>query len=210
MSTTVSAPLNPEPADPKERAEHYLPAKSFAEAVQNPAPGSNGDDSQNHSPNHTSYASSAATAVDHKERQQQLDEDKIAFENHVSADGQEVLTSVKPDDQYEESLKHDAETAPREQKKERPTQEQNAADHPLASGRKAGAGWQRSAYAPFTCLRGRADTSAASDGRRSTFPSSADCRPPPSSSTHFPSLSAFRYFSSSWPFPSLGLYLFLT
>lgn len=139
MASTVSAPLNPEPADPKVRQEHSLPPKSFRDAVQSgrrqqTSPG----DSQPHSPI-KSYASSA-TAVDDKEL---LDDDKVVYEKHKTASGTEVLTSVKPSENYEESLKHNGEIAPIEKHENGQSKRQ---DKPLASGRKAGAGWQRSAY----------------------------------------------------------------
>lgn len=135
MATTRTKPLNPEPADPKERKEHHLPPKSFADAVQKTPAG----DSQPQSPI-KSYASSA-TAVDDKE---QPDEDRVIFEKHRSASGSGVLTSLKPAEPYEESLKHNGETAPRENGQ---SKSQDPPERALASGRKAGAGWQRSAYA---------------------------------------------------------------
>ena len=133
---TASAPLNPEPADPKVRQEHSLPHKSFADVVQETRDG----ESQAQSPS-KSYASST-TAV---EDTQQLDEDKVAFEKHVNASGTATLTSVKPDEKYEEALRHNGETAPREKWKNGRAKRQDPPEAPLASGRRAGAGWQRSA-----------------------------------------------------------------
>ena len=144
MATTQSKPLNAEPADPQERKEHSLPPKSFADAVQKTPVG----DSQPQSPI-KSYASSA-TAVDDKE---QLDEDKIAFEKHTNASRTAVLASVKPDESYERSLKHNGATAPREKKEADTPKRQDPPEHPLASGRQAGAGWQRSAYALVLLLK---------------------------------------------------------
>ena len=135
MASTQSAPLNPEPADPKERKEHSLPPKTFADAVQQPPPAGG---SLPHSPI-KSYASST-TAVDDKEP---LDEDKVVYEKHRTPSGTAVLTSVKPSETYEESLKHNGEVAPMEEHQNGRSKRQ---DEPLASGRTAGAGWERSAY----------------------------------------------------------------
>jgi hypothetical protein len=134
----VSAPLNPEPADPKERQKHNLQPKSFADAVQEPA-----DHETSQSQTSTrSYASSATAVDDHKEN---FDENKLVYEKHLNASRDEVLTSVKPDERYEESLKHDGATAPRERRKKGQSKRQDPPEEPLASGRKAGAGWQTSA-----------------------------------------------------------------
>ncbi|ETN38818.1 uncharacterized protein HMPREF1541_06857 [Cyphellophora europaea CBS 101466] len=155
-STTVSKPLNSEPADPQERKKHSLPAKSFADSVQGTAAG--GGESQPHSPI-KSYASSA-TAVDDKE---QLDDDKLVYEKHRSSTGTDILTTVKPDDKYEQSLKQNGATTQREKSKNGRTKKQDTTEQALASGRKAGAGWQRSAirWAPLSVpLQRRLQTTA--------------------------------------------------
>jgi hypothetical protein len=134
----ASVPLNAEPADPKERLKHNLPPKSFADAVQEPADHENAQ-SQTST---RSYASSATAVDDHREH---FDENKLVYEKHLNASRDEVLTSIKPDEKYEESLKHDGATAPREKRKKGQSKRQDHPEEPLASGRKAGAGWQRSA-----------------------------------------------------------------
>ena len=128
---------------------------------------SSGYGSHAHSPQHSnsfSYASSTTTAADDQEKiahSKQLDADKVSFERHVAANGMDVLTTVKPDTFYEENFRHNDESAPREKRKEN----SEISDHQsqqgqelekqkrrgetegpvLASGRQAGAGWQRSA-----------------------------------------------------------------
>ena len=141
--STVTAPLNPEPADPKERSEQGLSPKSFADAVVE------GDaDTTNTSTSSGRFSSraSSTTAVDANEvKKEQSDEDKT-YEKHVGHNGG-PLTTVKPDETYEEALKHNGATAPREKKKPATMQKrQDPPRAPLESGRKAGAGWQNSAY----------------------------------------------------------------
>jgi hypothetical protein len=139
---TVSAPLNAEPADPKGRAEHNLPPKSYVDAIVE------GEDTPTTTTGRFSSRASSATAVDSNEaNKQQLDEDKIIEEKRVGNNGSRLI-SVKPDGSHEESLKHNNETAPREERRSRGGRPRpNPRTAPLESGRKAGAGWQRSAYA---------------------------------------------------------------
>lgn len=78
---------------------------------------------------------------------EELDNDnKVVYEKYVN-DGGDHLTSVKPNAGYEKSLEHDRETAPREKEKAKTTQiaKKNGEKSHLASGRRAGAGWERSA-----------------------------------------------------------------
>lgn len=62
---------------------------------------------------------------------------KLVQEKFEGKDG-DTLTSVKPPNGYEENLKLD--------KKERPQKHKRAPSENLVSGRKAGAGWEKSAY----------------------------------------------------------------
>ena len=64
---------------------------------------------------------------------------KLVYEKFESPDGKQ-LTSVKPDDSYEEALRTDEKEAPKKQE-----QPKNSKDE-LVSGRRAGAGWESSAY----------------------------------------------------------------
>jgi 2-acylglycerol O-acyltransferase 2 len=72
--------------------------------------------------------------------------DKVVYEKHGNNRG-EHLTSVKPNDGYEKSPEHDRQTVPREKKSAKTTRiaKKNGEKSHLASGRRAGAGWERSA-----------------------------------------------------------------
>ena len=82
----------------------------------------------------------------------QLNEDKVIYEKYVDDTGAH-LTSVKTDENYSKGLEHGRETAPEKKrskiiqapKKHDPDRKQEKTQ--LASGRRAGAGWERSAYA---------------------------------------------------------------
>jgi hypothetical protein len=72
--------------------------------------------------------------------------DKVVYEKHVNDKG-DHLTSVKPDESYHKILEHTRQVAPREKKKAEAKQATKRKDDKsqLASGRRAGAGWERSA-----------------------------------------------------------------
>lgn len=127
--------LNPEPSIPEERAEHNLPPKSYAAAISDGPNVQNGDGV-------TPNGHADKPQMNGEKTRKQLDEEKVVYEKHVNHDG-EVLTSIKPSENYERSLQHNGHTAPREKKRNRPAKRQDD----LASGRQAGAGWERSAYA---------------------------------------------------------------
>jgi hypothetical protein len=132
-STTTMATT--EPSDPNERADLDLPPKSYADAVVTGPPG-NG-----HERHPSVSGASSATAVDDGAHRAQLDEDKLVYEKHTGTNGGGRLTSVRPDDSYERALHHNGKTAPRNGK----IRAENRPMSSLESGRKAGAGWQRSA-----------------------------------------------------------------
>ena len=75
-----------------------------------------------------------------------VERDEIVYEKHVNDKG-DHLTSVKPDESYEKTLEHTRQVAPREKKKAEAKQAAKKKDDKsqLASGRRAGAGWERSA-----------------------------------------------------------------
>jgi hypothetical protein len=72
--------------------------------------------------------------------------DEIVYEKHVNDKG-DHLTSVKPDESYHKTLEHNRRVAPREKKTVEAKQAAKKKDDrsQLASGRRAGAGWERSA-----------------------------------------------------------------
>lgn len=145
------AALNSEPADPQERAEHQLPPKSYADAAQEAT--ENGLTSNGHDYEKTNGSSSQENGTAEKAASVTVNaggkstEERVVFERYSNGNGS-VLTSVRPDPNYEEHLKHDREVAPRktvESSKSKPRR-QDTPKSQLKSGRKAGAGWQQSAY----------------------------------------------------------------
>lgn len=145
----TQTPLNAEPADPQERAEHDLPPKSFADAAQEAVDGDTSNDEQFHS------ASNGVAKTGHRktqDREIKLDEDKVVFEKYINGDGS-YLSSVKPDPAYTESLEHNQQTARRDQsdKSKRNSKRQDTPKAQLQTGRRAGAGWEQSAirWAPL-------------------------------------------------------------
>jgi 2-acylglycerol O-acyltransferase 2 len=154
-STTINGqgPLSSEPSQPDERAEHNLPPKSYAAAAN---PDLNG---QNYAPDGPAAGFNGGAAVNGsvqpaeangERNKQSLDESKVIYEKHINING-EVLTSIKPSEDYEASLKHNRQTTPHEKKQNRPTKRQDLTQGELASGRRAGAGWERSAYG-YSCV----------------------------------------------------------
>jgi 2-acylglycerol O-acyltransferase 2 len=75
-----------------------------------------------------------------------VERDKIVYEKHVNDKG-DHLTSLKPDENYEKTLEHNRHVAPREKERAGAKQAAKKKDDKsqLASGRRAGAGWERSA-----------------------------------------------------------------
>jgi hypothetical protein len=71
--------------------------------------------------------------------------DQAAYNHGIQGDWQgERLTRIKSDGAYEKGLKHNELSAPRP-KKGVGNQQESRKDPKLASGRRAGAGWERSA-----------------------------------------------------------------
>ncbi|KAK5371103.1 diacylglycerol O-acyltransferase 1 [Exophiala xenobiotica] len=175
-STTSPDGLTSEPADPQDRAAHSLPPKSYAQAVnkEEAAPMDQQEQEQRVNGSATNGERSNGTeTVDgstngersngngmvngHKEK---VDDAKVLYKEPTSQNGQIPLTSIKPSEEYEEGLRHNAEAAPHKdvgpgvekgmKKRQDVPIAQQAAPH-LASGRQAGAGWQNSAirWAPL-------------------------------------------------------------
>lgn len=142
---TAPVPLGVEPSQPDERAEKHLPPKSYADAITtNENGGTNGSLAPLPKQSGPRNDSNGTSLLNGDKRQ--LDENKVIFQKRASQNGEPVLTSVKPDDSYEESLKHNKEIAPREtQKPETKQKKQDPPKSQLRSGRRAGAGWQTSA-----------------------------------------------------------------
>ena len=144
---TAYADLNSEPSLPEERTDHHLPPKSYAAAVSvpleeqrsagNAAPLQNGS-----APYAAEVSSDAPAANGHKTPP--ITENKELYEQH-SDRNRHVLTSVKQSADYEVSLKHDQDIAPRKRKQARAMKKQDTPSSQLKTGRRAGAGWERSA-----------------------------------------------------------------
>lgn len=128
---TISHSLNPEPADPQERASQHLPPKSYAASV-----------SQTSEQN--GHADEPPSVVITKSDLQPSHKEKLVNEGYTSQDGRDSLTSLKVGEQHQKSLRHSQRTA--SPAKHKNHQKRKEAPEELASGRKAGAGWERSAY----------------------------------------------------------------
>lgn len=139
----VQGALNPEPADPQERAEHDLPPKSYADAAQEAIDSSQAENGHDYGKSNGSERNGKITVNAGTEDPKK----RVVFERYSNGNGS-VLTSVRPDPNYEELLKHDRQVAPRESAKpsKPPSKRQDIPKSQLKSGRKAGAGWQQSAY----------------------------------------------------------------
>lgn len=155
------APLNPEPADPEERAHEHLPPKSYADAAHEAVDGESGQDMNgndhehvNGNVKHSDSGPSSRKSSNNTNGERHVDEDKVQFEKYVDSNGS-ALVSVKPDPGYEENLKHNGETAPRSIESSRsdsnrakqpvPSRQQDTTKTQLQTGREAGAGWEKSA-----------------------------------------------------------------
>lgn len=147
----AGAALNAEPSQPSERAAQHLPAKSYAEAAEQTPPSTPPKSSLNgvaafedaHSPSKErqgsatsestlggSISNSNGTAV--KERVQQENGSMVQEKRYTNGDS---LTGIRASDEDEE----ESHRARLEEKKR---------DVELVSGRRAGAGWDRSRYHP--------------------------------------------------------------
>lgn len=175
MTSTSSEPsgLNPEPADPQERAEQHLAPKSYADAAQeavdvssnqngsaaeeNKYQNSNGASSQHNNANGNKGHGNTQEVEDARLPRKssrdtnvgkKLENNQIVFEKYSNGDGS-TLTSVKPDPGYDESLRHNEEIALRSREPSQRRKSRKAQDIPkpqLQSGRRPGARWEQSAY----------------------------------------------------------------
>lgn len=154
--TTTDGPgaLNAETSHPAERATHDLPPKSYAEATietfeeQQEANGHSAH--VNKHPETASSSSGTASNVNGfapaQGETKQHDDDHVIYAHHLDSNGTSIA-SVKPGPTYEEALKHNVTAAPRQTKNDTTIQKKHdPAKAQLASGRRAGAGWGKSAY----------------------------------------------------------------
>ena len=146
MSPSVHEDLNPEPSKPEERQQHHLAPKSYADAVeenllddfrkQNNTPTQfvgNGEDDAPRSPMRK-VAHKKSGSIRMNDIRKPSQPSNIIEEKLQDRDG-EHLTSVRPNPSYEAQLRQD--------KVQRKVPKRDS--HELASGRRAGEGWHRSA-----------------------------------------------------------------
>jgi hypothetical protein len=149
MSAIVDAPLNPEPSQPQERTSQHLLPNSYAEAAVERTMSDAGEimpEENGHVPSKEASSSTQPNSINGSaegNRPKRNIDDLVIYDKHISQNG-EKLTSIKPDESYEQALKHYADSAPKQ--RGRSAKKQDANDAQLASGRRAGAGWQRSAW----------------------------------------------------------------
>lgn len=143
-----------EPSDPEERAELDLPPKSYDTAAKESSDRStkhvDGGAEEKYTLNPNGYANGHASAngslrstesTSQKSSKRSLNDTKLVYGRYTVGVG-ESLTSVEPEKDYQDSLRHNEDTRPRARSRNR-QQEQEGPQ--LATGRKAGAGWERSA-----------------------------------------------------------------
>ena len=157
--------LNQEPSNPDERADLHLQLKSYKEAAVEPEESQRirneldqnivsirnsgefefsgtGTNDNPTSPQkkvgHRRSSSLKANGI--KQEKTLVNENALEFEKYQGSNG-EVLTSTKPDDSYEANLRQDEKEIPKPKKRR----------SSLASGKRAGSGWERSSirWAPF-------------------------------------------------------------
>ncbi|KAI9693879.1 MAG: diacylglycerol O-acyltransferase 1 [Bathelium mastoideum] len=157
--------LRPEPSRPDERADLDLQLKSYKEAAVEPEDhqqiknelaqkliaidgisevelsGTGMNDAPT-SPQKKARHSRGSSLKENGIKKEKTDtnEDILEFEKYQGSNG-DVLTSTKPDDAYEEELRQDEKEMPKPKKRR----------SSLASGKRAGSGWERSSirWAPF-------------------------------------------------------------
>lgn len=148
--------LNAETSQPCERTEHDLPPKSYAEAILQPFEGQ--QEANKHAVETNGHSSTNSTTAGNingvrpaKGAEKELDAGKFLYADHVDRKGTAVA-SVKPEPGFEVALKHNQVSAPRRRTKETALAKRSSPEKPkLASGRRAGAGWERSAYVSLPC-----------------------------------------------------------
>lgn len=141
------APLNPEPSRPEDREEHHLPPKTYKDAAQENL--GSGTDKENSNPSHYVGQGEDTTIRSPSRKPSHMKNGSIRInglkykksdthllvEDFEGKDGHR-LTSTEPYD-FEKALELDESEKPVRRRKE---------DKELVSGRKAGAGWERSGF----------------------------------------------------------------
>lgn len=168
----MSAPPGLEPSQPKDRANHHLTTNSYTGAA--PKKTEEGAGEIPHKTNGAPYTDDAKASAITDRQGRDVDEARVIYDKHISSKG-EKLTSTEPDESYDERLKHFPESVAR--RKGRSRQKQDPNDPKLASGRRAGAGWGRSAYEKnCLCYSCELLTFIGSDGHLLMFHSNVDSK----------------------------------
>ena len=149
MAHNANDVLNLEPSRPEVRKENQLPPKTYADAVEENLESygkkdfstpvqyiGQGEDNAPRSPMRKAHKRNGSVRVNGTEKEKV--DHKVPLERFEDADGKD-LTSIRPTSNYKDALRQD-------EKEQKPLVRRNAKDE-LVSGRRAGAGWQRSGYA---------------------------------------------------------------
>lgn len=199
-TTNGTEPRIPKPIEPGDPAKELGLPKSFAAAVTAAANGNAKTDEE------SGRKADLDGPVVNGQRKQ-LDEDRLIYEKHTGPEGEAPLTSIKPSDHHEESLHDSTETRPREKKHNGRSKRQDASNDKLASGRRAGAGWEKSAYVvPYYSPHSSSTDHVGVGfiGHLSTYPCNDGSRPWRSYGIPSPSRSSSRCSSSCAPSLSHG------
>ena len=147
----ASISLSPESRQPRGRADHNSAANVYADVVSQGLPGQTKSEG---APETASYTGangdldSTGTMIVNGETdgdpEKAGDEKKVVYEECVNDRGDNLI-SVK-NESHGHNLKREKQLIPRLRKNQKIT---TGSSSPLASGRRAGAGWQRSAYVTF-------------------------------------------------------------
>ncbi|MCJ1253099.1 diacylglycerol O-acyltransferase 1 [Lignoscripta atroalba] len=153
MAHNANDVLNLEPSRPEVRKENQLPPKTYADAVEENLESygkkdfstpvqyiGQGEDNAPRSPMRKAHKRNGSVRVNGTEKEKV--DHKVPLERFEDADGKD-LTSIRPTSNYKDALRQD-------EKEQKPLVRRNAKDE-LVSGRRAGAGWQRSGirFAPM-------------------------------------------------------------
>ena len=126
-----------EPSVPEERATSGLPPKSYAEATAADADAALGGTSSSRNGETQSNASTLANGSGPR-----IERENSPEGNNFHGDG-EHLSTLRRSKTYAEALDHSTQSTSRDRQKSR--KQHDGDDVKLASGRRAGAGWGRSA-----------------------------------------------------------------
>ena len=146
MASTTHPSLNAEPSQPTEREESHLPPKTYADAAEEglnydgpPTPMEfvgHGEDEAPRSPMRKLQHKKSGSLRSNGSKKGRDNAGEL--QEKIQDGGREKLTSVKASPEYFESLRRD--------EKDKMSKKNNE----LVSGRRAGAGWERSGYISYT------------------------------------------------------------